>query len=211
VFILDDEGAQGLVVLQDSIRSGAECTPHYRIRLEQKAASAAGNDQGWLIATQSDSGHAALLLLDDDGQVRWTIPGDDVAGSSVNAGFGFLSASRGSFVLSSMRFPFAAVRIDQAGLRVGVLEGRSAATTRDWIGLRVVQLRGGFLQTIADPASDRRILLSFGLSGELMSRKEIDVAMGFLAASPNGNLAVALRRTDFDEIVTYRERGSAPQ
>jgi len=110
-----------------------------------------------------------------------------------------------------MVWPFEWVALDTTGrvtLRaraIAITSGRSLDTTFvEWVGLPVVPLDRGFLQTLADPRSDRRILVLFGKHGQVLRQTGFGVPFGILAALPERRLLLALRRTDLTEIVTYR-------
>jgi len=123
----------------------------------------------------------------------------------------FVTGNSTRTLLASMNWPFEWVALDSTGhviLRAQAVD-RTGDQSSDtllvaWVGLPVVQLDSGFLQTIADPRSDRRILVRYDSEGRVRSRAEITMAFGVLSARPEQRLLLALRRSDRTELVLYR-------
>lgn len=78
-------------------------------------------------------------------------------------------------------------------------------------GLAAVATDSGYLQVLADPRSDRRILVRYSLDGEWRANREIEVPLGFLHSRPDDALLLALRQTDRKEYVVYRWRWHQPR
>lgn len=116
------------------------------------------------------------------------------------------SGPRG-IIVSSRRFPFAWATAAGGGDRPAA--GRVPAVNEPyygndpWIGTGVFALDSGFVQVLADLASDRRELVFYDSSGAFKRRRVIDVPFGILDTAPDRRQLLALRRTDRVEVLTY--------
>lgn len=133
---------------------------------------------------------------DVDLPIAWS----DSAAISVSSG------SRG-IIVSSRQFPFAwstAADGDNRPAAGRVPAGNESYYGNDpWIGTGVFALDTGFVQVLADLASDRRQLVFYDSSGAFKRRRVIDVPFGILDTAPDRRQLLALRRTDRVEILTY--------
>lgn len=116
------------------------------------------------------------------------------------------SAPRG-VIVSSRLFPFAWSTVAEAGdpgASGRIPAGNETYYASDpWIGTGVFALDSGFVQVLADLASDRRHLVVYDSSGAFRRRRVIDVPFGILDTAPDRRQLLALRRTDRVEILTY--------
>lgn len=191
-------------------RGESLCAVSYRVRDEGGVLSAVRCGPGWVVGKQLPAGRGGLVGLDSSGRRQWTLS-DSSPGSPLNAPRAMMTAGRVGIVVSSIVPPFRTAHIDCAG-RVQVrfqAEPDSASERGAWVGLRALQLERGYLQVLADPRGDRRFLVAFDQTGSVLRGRSLDVAFGLLASSPNGKYVLALRRTDVDEVVTYRVLGRA--
>ena len=119
-----------------------------------------------------------------------------------------LSGTPSGIVATSRFFPFAWSAISESSAPAAsgrVPDGNDLFYTNDpWVGLGVFALDSGFVQILADLASDRRHLLVYDPSGSFKRRTEIDVPFGILDTLLDGQELLALRRTDRLEILIYR-------
>jgi hypothetical protein len=114
------------------------------------------------------------------------------------------------FVLSSMRWPYRTAVVSGTGVVLREFQmSQGVPLDTDYIALGAIPVPGGFLQTMVDPRSDRRRLVLMDSLGTVLSLTEIETAFGAVASSPNGRFVLALRRTDYIELVTYKVLGSA--
>lgn len=74
---------------------------------------------------------------------------------------------------------------------------------RSWLSLPTLDIGEGFVQTLADPRSDGRLLIRYGESGYLLAARRLDIPFGLLASHQSKPLVLALRTTDRQELVTY--------
>lgn len=120
-----------------------------------------------------------------------------------------ISVSTGprGIIVSSRHFPFVWSTAADGGARP--VTGRVPAgnepyyASDPWVGTGVFALDSGFVQVLADLASDRRHLVIYDSSGAFKRRRVIDVPFGILDAAPDRRQLLALRRTDRVEILTY--------
>jgi len=193
-------------------RGGSPCSVAYRMPAEEGVISVVPCGPGWVLGVRGAFGHGLLIGLDSFGRRQWTAS-DSTPGSPLDASRATMTAGRTGIVASSMLPPFRSAHVDCAG-RVG---GRfQAGASSAWahgtsVGLRALELETGYLQVIADPRSDWRRLVVFDTTGRVLRGRDLNVAFGLLAGSPDGKRLIALRRTDVDEIVTYFVLGGRVQ
>ncbi|WP_420636773.1 hypothetical protein [Candidatus Palauibacter sp.] len=103
-------------------------------------------------------------------------------------------------IVSSRSFPFgwSAATGDGGPAASGrIPPGNEAYYSSDpWVGTGVFALDSGFVQVLADLASDRRHLVIYDSSGAFRRRRVIDVPFGILDTTPDRGQLLALRRTD---------------
>lgn len=148
-----------------------------------------------------------IIRFSDD-QCRtsgWSGPDDLPVAWSDSATISVSSGPRG-IIVSSRHFPFA---WSAGGGSDRAVAGRIPAgnetyyASDPWVGTGVFALDSGFVQVLADLASDRRHLVIYDSSGAFQRRRVIDVPFGILDTAPNRRQLLALRRTDRVEILTY--------
>ena len=71
------------------------------------------------------------------------------------------------------------------------------------VGMATHAIDKGFIQLLADPRSDLRVLVVYGPDGRTFRRATIGVSLGLLDFEPVATHVLALRRTDTLELVTY--------
>jgi len=189
-------------------RSGSPCSVEYQMPAERGVVSAARCGPGWVLGVRGALGHGYLLGFDSLGRRQWAAS-DSSAGSPLDASRATMAPARGGVVASSMAPPFRSAHVDCTG-HVSVrfrAEAPSASAPGIWVGLRTLELENCYLQVLADPRSDRRRLLAFSTDGRVLRERDLNVAFGLLASSPDGRRLLALRRTDVDEVVRYSVLG----
>lgn len=200
--VLSGPDGAGVEVLQSSL--GGTCSLLVRARGSEDALSASRCGSVWVVGRRSPGVSWRLEGLDDSGRKLWTVS-DSSTGTSPDGSRAMVAEAGRGVLVSSMDPPFRSAHVDCLG-RIGArlqLDPDSVPARRGWIGLRVVEFQGGYLQVIADPRSDRRLLVAFDTRGRALRGRQLNVAFGFLASSPDRKHVIALRRTDVDEVVTY--------
>lgn len=79
----------------------------------------------------------------------------------------------------------------------------AAPALQGWLSLATLDMGEGFVQTLADPRGDGRLLVRYGESGNLLAVRRLDLPFGLLASHMTKPLLLALRTTDRQELVTY--------
>lgn len=73
-----------------------------------------------------------------------------------------------------------------------------------------LEIDSGFIQVLADPKSDLRVIVLYSPNARLVRQAVMRVSLGFLDFEPITNRLLALRRTDGLELVTYRLQRNSP-
>ena len=122
----------------------------------------------------------------------------------------YVTTHRHKVIASGVAWPFLWAQRDHLGTVVVQSTpvqdtlGLNNPMHRSWVGLAVIPLDRGFIQTLADPRSDRRLLVRYDETGNVAAVTELSVPVGFMDSRPELNLALGLRETDRKEILVYR-------
>lgn len=188
--------------------------PHCRVRaragLAARVVAAARSGTGWVLATEDESQVQGYVGIDAGGSELWTVAGDSGRAAATNPSMASMTGSTSGIVCSSMAWPFKTSLITNSGEVTPLLQPDSALLAEadtGWIGLAAIPILHGFVQTLADPRSDRRVIILFDSNGHILSLSRVETALGLVAAAPSGRVLIALRRTDYDELVTYEVLG----
>jgi len=199
------------------LRTGPEasCRSVGSIDLNGEMISAVRTEAGWVIGSQTPEEAPRISGISSQGGIRWEIVSDGTVGNPTNVPTASLSRGKDGALLTSIRWPFSWAASDDLG-KLGVQRGPVALSPEapsdplpelsDWGSLPVLPLDNGYLQVLADPASDRRLLILYGPSGRVLRFTEVDVPMGLISSLPEESLLVGLRSTDVIQIVVYRWR-----
>lgn len=129
-------------------------------------------------------------------------------------GYGALTPDGGGVWVTETLFPFAARRFNSEWSEGLVLEPPHAALDSmaadagqvdlaSWASLPVVPLGDGYLQTLADLATDRRLIVHYDSNGTVVSSIPVDVPIGLLLHADDPSRVLGARRTDVLEVVEY--------
>ncbi len=173
--------------------------------------AAARDADGWIFLTRSPDGQLSLR------RERWAQTGTRRSAGWVNGrkdGYAMIAGAE-EIVLTQTARPHA-VRVFDKALRLrrsfqpgaDVLprtQGKAAADSSPalWTSLAAIPLDRGYIQTIADLASDRRIVVLYDEVGNSVRATDLKVALGFTASVPPRRLLFASRRLNTVEIVRY--------
>lgn len=155
------------------------------------------------VETHPASGTPAVVRLDDQGR------GFDRAWVGVSDEWVLLAAMAAPYtalVLDLQRQQVVQRLVVPDSLLTGALATAGVSDTsprRDWAGMPLVPLDAGFLRTLADLTSDRRLLLLYDGSEHLVRVRSLDVPIGLHASLPSARLLLAVRRTNHAEVVVY--------
>lgn len=131
-----------------------------------------------------------------------------------------MTRSSSGVVLSSLTSPFIWKSVSTAGrtliwgrpfpteARIEEISGSAARSS--FLGLAAYEIDEGFIQLLADPRSDLRVISVYGPDAKVISQTSLRVSLGFLDFERETNHLLALRRTDGLELVTYRLMRTSP-
>ncbi len=124
-----------------------------------------------------------------------------------------LSETGSALLLARLTAPFEVLRLELATGRVDTLAVpfRDAAlraalpdTVTQWRALPAVALDCGWLLTLSDLQSDRRLLLRYDAAGGLAKVTPLDAPFGVMAGRPAEGMLLAARRAGELELVWYQ-------
>lgn len=79
-----------------------------------------------------------------------------------------------------------------------------------WISLPVVPLQRGYLQTLTDLGSDRRLIVLYDGRGREVRRREVEVPVGITGITPRERYLLASRNAGRPEVLLYSWRWNTP-
>jgi hypothetical protein len=121
-----------------------------------------------------------------------------------------LAAGKGHVYVSEAEPPFRTWRLGRAG-PVGHASAPEVPVgggidPQRWVALPMVDFPEGAIQTLADLASDRRVLTVYDREGRLNRRAELRIPLAVVGTTADGSHLVAARNVGGFEIVWYRWR-----
>ena len=168
------------------------------------AVGGAGEDGRYRVYAAGDGPPRLLLTIDPDTLLARRL-------SSYR-----LDPARDAVLVSEAELPFRVWRVGRDGSAAPAMMPRGVrdrVTTRGererWVALSVVEVGGGYLQTLADLASDRRLLVLMGRDGSTLRITEVAAPLGIAGTSADGEYVVGVRQADGWEAVLYRWRWNA--
>lgn len=182
-------------------------------RVESMAADRAGNH--WISLRQIDStirvsrvAEPGSALANWDQEQRW-------GGSTLTVG-----VDSGSLLLAEVTPPFRLALISEgkptlvidSGLAL-LTEAQDAATSEPtlWRLMRPVRINSGFLMTLTDLRSLRRLIVRVDRNLQFQSCRIVVAPFGLAAATPDGDAVVAGQWDTRSQLAIYRvEVGSSP-
>ncbi|MDE2721288.1 MAG: hypothetical protein F4X22_16300 [Gemmatimonadales bacterium] len=181
---------------------------------------AARDAAGWVSASGTDRGGSdgiptTRVSLVRDGGTPFSASSVDLPIAWSDSVAISVSSGPNGIIVSSRQFPFAWSAAADGSDRTPagrIPAGNETYYASDpWIGTGVFALDSGFVQVLADLASDRRHLVFYDSSGAFRRRRVIDVPFGILDTSPYRRQLLAVRRTDRVEILTYEWTWQPPR
>lgn len=169
--------------------------------------------RGWVVGGTDGQGRFHLVSRRPSGpsDVLWTISPDTLREGRL-PGY-LLSPSTAGVLISEAESPYRTWRVDWDGSvhvpfaprRSALPPGRQGRDAR-WISLPVVDLRTGYLQTLSDLGSDRRVLVTYDDRGRQVRVSVLGVPLGIAGMSEDGRFLVGARDVGRPEVVLYRWR-----
>jgi len=110
--------------------------------------------------------------------------------------------------VTQAHYPFSSVMLDPSdgkptlrfsSLPTAVLGDDPAS----YIAMPILPIGGGFVQTLADLGSDRRIMILYSAVGTILRTTAIDAPLALVAHSQASGRLLALRRAGSTEVVGY--------
>lgn len=191
----------------------------YRLSPDGRLLESIPLDDGMVLAAAHGSTGWYLLVESlTSGELLVEVEGSDTTISALR--YGSLTAKGASVWLTDVLHPFEVheVLAEQSKPRslrppIQVLDSMRAARNQPdfqgWASLPVVLLDRGFLQTIADLATDRRLVVVYDHAGGVVASLSLDAPFGLMASA--GYRVYGARRTDTIELVGYRYRWEPPR
>jgi len=167
---------------------------------------------GWVLARLDSLGVPTIVGLDSAGHLLWTKTSDGDLGNPLTVRSAHIIAWESGTVLSSMVWPFRWLSLDRQGKAIvtGAFEQVRALEERrslaEWVGLPVLPIDSGYVQTLADPRSDARVLVLYKPDGALRRQRQLLGPIGLVASNILSRRVVALRRSDRLELIMYQWR-----
>lgn len=174
----------------------------------------------WMVSG-TDSLRYAVFSLEADGSTR-LIHQRFSRDSARIAPSVHLSAAGGDLLLTELEPPYTMQRIDPRGRLVQTLEpgaevlpapGSGSVEFADrWISLPGVFFGDGYVQTLADLTSDRRVLVAYAADGTRVSATLVDAPVGVASATRDMRYLVGSRGASRPDVVLYgwRWRNNPP-
>ena len=208
----------GAIEVVDSVSStvgrrtaDGECANLFRVAGNVAVVSGVRLTMGWVLGVVDSLGRQGFVGVDSAGEHGWEVWAAGVPGDPrMSAAAQLTLAAPNRFVATSIRWPFSwisygwgSVGSDSGSFLPIAKEGVTSAVTPRWAGLPTIALDSGFLQVLADPSSDARILVRYDEHGKPERASLLDGALGMMSSLPSARLVVGLRRTDRLEVVVY--------
>lgn len=172
------------------------------------AASYSRSTKEWIVLSHRNG--RSVLVTREAGRPKYLpIPFVPIADLKMT----HMTVSPTGVVLSSLKAPFNWTLVSLAGRMLVwgrpfasdtiVAHGSDSAPSSQLLGMATHSVGDGFVQLLADPRTDLRVFVFYGLDGRASRRTTIGVSLGFLDYEPAATRFLAFRRTDSSELVTY--------
>lgn len=181
-----------------------------RISAPNSIEVAARSALGWYVGGFDHDSAFRLYLETSQNSRHVVLP---VSDSEVRSASVVLSAYGKSVLVTSLHPPFRTFRISSHAPHVTTFTPLSALgrvpsdvllPASAWISLPIVPLDKGFIQSLADLRSDRRIFILYDQYGNFVRRSELDVPLAFYCSLPARQLLIAARHSRTMDLVEYR-------
>jgi hypothetical protein len=194
---------------------GGSCTRQLLPIYAKHVADAVRDDTGWLLLLNSTERKGQVIRLRYGVEPSQLFEFVQDSATPTDLTSTYFGVADGRLIGATINWPFTWILQDTLGivqLRASALgvESSPGESIRDWVGLRVVALDKGFIQTVADPRSDARAMLLYDSAGRLIRQTRLKLPIGVLAAVPTQRQLLALRTTDRVELVVYQWAWQSP-
>lgn len=177
------------------------------------------NGLDWVVLFAGRDSTRPPLLVRWDGGSPEVLSGEWPEAAVQHGGWLWLSGADSDLVIGSGEEPYEwwTVRLAPGGLawsaprRPAVAIGLAAAAANGLsVGLPVVPIEGGFLQTFADLRSDERLLAVYDRTGSTRRTSRLTAPFGIVATAPHERLVLATARPGQPKVILYRLTGGSP-
>lgn len=161
-------------------------------------------EHGWLVGGVDTAGSYRVQPL--GGEPWWIIRPDTVRGG-VLPPYRLAPATAG-VLLTEAEPPFRTWPVSAESVGAGFVPSGANYPRREgvqqWVSGPVVDLGEAMVQTLADLASDRRVMVVYDSRGREVSKTVIDVPMALVGITRDRRHVVAVRNLGEAEVVLYR-------
>lgn len=174
--------------------------------------TAVHTDAGWIAFASDSTGQARVWRW--DGGPAWTELRDWAAGVfPQGVAESWITGAGVGLLVAEARYPFKAYQLDPKGsvaiefesfARSRFLQTGGEWDSTRWVGLRLLPLEPGYVWTLADLNSDKRVLVVYDHRGKVARQSLIDAPMGLIATCPTRHKLLAGRYTNRSEVVVYQ-------
>ncbi len=165
----------------------------------------------WIMSGVSDLGVVEVYRISKDGTlepVGSIEPTTELLGSGMSH---HIRKSEDGLIVSFVSSPFHGYRETDGVLSlfvdpVATVDSLILAK-QEWVSLPILPLgKEGFIQTLANVNGDARVIVYYGLDGNVIRSAELNAPIGFADALADGRLLIAVRHINTPQIVIYRWR-----
>jgi hypothetical protein len=182
------------------------------LQLSRPPDQAVLGPKGWSFGSFATPSSYEIAFPDDQGKLR--IASIEVENDSAPEILRrpMMHASSTGIAVNTARIPFSRRLLVADSRYSGEFAGGEAPEELEdsvvyepeWRALALLSLDRGWIQTLADLRSDRRVIVVFDNSGVEVRRLEMDAPFGFVASSHDSQEVVALRALGKAELIFYR-------
>lgn len=201
-----DGGRRAVVRVSDA----GEVTTTWSLDIPITVESAVRGANEWFVGGRTDAGQTRVYSAVEGSGTRLIHSVDGRRGQNPVRRF-HLSAAGADVLLMMTEAPFTTFHLAERGsIRSFAPEAHAPLgallndSTRRWVALRTVPLDRGYLQTIADVRSDKRLMVLYDRQGRVVRHQVLEAPIGFLGAIPSNQKLLAARWVSSAEVVEYQ-------
>lgn len=166
----------------------------------------------WLTLTRESDGGPQLAVI-DKGRKPKTFDLSRFIGKDRDVVVDIRPDGAGGIVITQRAWPFTVFIVSRDGqvTRLANITDHPALATvaqsrNNWLSLPALDIGCGFVQTLTDVTSTRRLLILRNVRGEVTRSNNVTATFGFVESRLTDSVLVAVSTLDFREVVAYRWR-----